>query len=170
MSKTLKPYLDSVRLSLEKALCIRRFPSQDYERQSKPEVRIISSSFDLSGLRILSSILCVFFSSFLFVLLYLLLNAKVEVRNNKELLLEPILLRRSENERCLIEPSINSVRISIRFKFEDADPIEEILGKKFLSFLMKRAEDYAIMRRIPIEVSSSWYIKTIFGRIIVAQP
>lgn len=43
--------------------------------------------------------------------------------------------------------------MSVRFKFEDADPIEQILGKKFMSFLMKRAEEYVVMRRIPIEVS-----------------
>ena len=86
---------------------------------------------------------------------------KVEVRYNKELLLEPTLLKRelaslsSGNtcERCLIEPSINSVRVSVRFKFEDADPIEQILGKKFISFLMKRAEEYIVMRRMPIDVS-----------------
>lgn len=82
-------------------------------------------------------------------------GTKVEVRTCKELLHEPVLICRSEHEKCLIESSINSARISIRFKFEDADPIEKILGEKFLSFMMKRAEDYAILRRIPIDVSSN---------------
>jgi len=101
-----------MRLCLERALCLQRFPSQDFERHNKPEV---------------------------------------EVRCNKELLLDPIARRRSSHERSLIEPSINSVRVSVRFKFEDADPIEQILGKKFVGFLMKRAEEYTVMRRIPIE-------------------
>ena len=77
---------------------------------------------------------------------------QVELRTSSELLNEPVLLTRSDNERCLIESSINSARISFRFKFEDADPIEQILGKKFLGFLMKRAEDYLILRRVPIDV------------------
>jgi actin related protein 2/3 complex subunit 4 len=63
-------------------------------------------------------------------------------------------LERSDNERCLVESSINSARISFRFKFEDADPIEKMLGRKFLGFLMKRADDYEILRRVPIEVRS----------------
>ncbi len=82
-----------------------------------------------------------------------LLYAQVELGTSAELLHEPVLLKRSDHERCLIESSINSARISFRLKFEDADPIEEILGKKFLGFLMKRAEEYEILRRVPIDVS-----------------
>lgn len=111
MSRSLKPYLDSIRSALETSLCLRNFPSQICERHNKPEV---------------------------------------ELRTSTELLHEPILLKRSDNEKCLIESSVNSARISFRFKFEDADPIEEILGKKFLGFLMRRAEDYFILRRVPI--------------------
>ena len=37
-------------------------------------------------------------------------------RGNKELLLNPLIVARTENERCLIEPSINSVRVSIKIK------------------------------------------------------
>jgi len=106
---------------------------------------------------------------------YILLYRQVEVRTSKELLLEPVTVTRSESERCYIESSINSVRISLRFKFEDADRIEQIIGKtvrivsrwyisssvqdqhsprpmQLLRFLMKRAEDFIIMRRVPIEV------------------
>lgn len=60
---------------------------------------------------------------------YILLYRQVEVRTSKELLLEPVTVTRSESERCYIESSINSVRISLRFKFEDADRIEQIIGK-----------------------------------------
>ena len=70
---------------------------------------------------------------------------EVEVRGNKELLLNPLSVARSENEYCLIEPSINSVRVSIKIK--QADEIEEILCHKFTRFLMQRAEHFVIMRR-----------------------
>lgn len=39
---------------------------------------------------------------------------EVESRDNPELLLPPVTVNRSEREGCLIEPSINSVRVSLR--------------------------------------------------------
>ena len=72
-------------------------------------------------------------------------------RGNKELLLQPLVISRTENEKCLIEPSINSVRVSIKIK--QADEIEIILCRKFTSFLMQRAEQFIIMRRKAVEVS-----------------
>ena len=39
-----------------------------------------------------------------------------EVRSNEELLMNPLTIARSENESCLIELSINSVRVSIKIK------------------------------------------------------
>ena len=74
---------------------------------------------------------------------------EVEVRGNKELLLNPLTVARSENEYCLIEPSINSVRVSIKIK--QADEIEKILCHKFARFLMQRAEQFVIMRRKPTD-------------------
>jgi len=62
----------------------------------------------------------------------------VETRASKELLLNPITICRTEQERCLIEPSVNSVRVSISIK--QADEIEEILCHKFTRFLMQRSE------------------------------
>lgn len=50
----------------------------------------------------------------------------------------------------LIEPSINSVRISIKIK--QADEIEHILVHKFTRFLEQRAESFFILRRKPIKV------------------
>ena len=73
-------------------------------------------------------------------------------RGNKELLLQPLVISRTENEKCLIEPSINSVRVSIKIK--QADEIEIILCRKFTSFLMQRAEQFIIMRRKAVEVSA----------------
>jgi actin related protein 2/3 complex subunit 4 len=51
----------------------------------------------------------------------------------------------------LVEPSINSIRISIAIK--QADEIERILCKKFTRFMTMRAENFVILRRKPVEVS-----------------
>lgn len=111
MALTLKPYLNCIHEALDVALCIRYFPSQTIERQSRPEV---------------------------------------EVQTNKELLLNPVRIVRNEKEYCLIEPSINSVRISLKLKQEQSDPIDQLICSKFVGFMMKRAEDYEIMRRVPV--------------------
>ena len=74
---------------------------------------------------------------------------EVEVKGSKELLLNKITICRNKQEKCLIEPSVNSVRISIGIK--QADEIETILCHKFTRFLMQRAEKFVILRRVPIE-------------------
>jgi len=61
---------------------------------------------------------------------------------------------RNENEKVFIEPSVNSVRVSIRIK--QADEIEHILVHKFTRFLTQRAEAFFILRRKPIKVG--WVI------------
>jgi len=61
-----------------------------------------------------------------------------------------LVVARNENERVLIEPSINSVRVSIRIK--QADEIENILVHKFTRFLTQRAEAFYILRRKPVKV------------------
>jgi ARP2/3 complex 20 kDa subunit (ARPC4) len=70
---------------------------------------------------------------------------EVEVQTSKELLMNPITICRNEQERCLIETSINSVRVSIGIK--QADEIETILCHKFTRFLMQRSEHFIVMRR-----------------------
>ncbi|KAJ1721762.1 Arp complex subunit [Coemansia erecta] len=74
---------------------------------------------------------------------------EVESGATKEVLLNPLVVSRNENERVLIESSINSVRVSIRIK--QADDIERILAHKFTRFLMMRAENFVILRRVPIK-------------------
>ncbi|KAJ1719165.1 Arp complex subunit, partial [Coemansia biformis] len=74
---------------------------------------------------------------------------EVEAGSTKEVLLNPLVVSRNENEQVLIESSINSVRISIRIK--QADDIERILAHKFTRFLMMRAESFVILRRVPIK-------------------
>lgn len=65
-------------------------------------------------------------------------------------MMNPIVISRNENEKVLIEPSVNSVRISIKIK--QADDLERILCHKFARFLMMRAENFVILRRKPVDV------------------
>jgi hypothetical protein len=53
---------------------------------------------------------------------------EVEARKTIEALLTPLVISRNASERVLVEPSINSVRISIKIK--QADEIETILAHK----------------------------------------
>lgn len=70
--------------------------------------------------------------------------------SSREVCLTPLHISRNENERVLIEGSINSIRISIKIK--QADEIEKILASKFTRFLMQRAENFVVLRRKPIQV------------------
>ncbi|KAL6937338.1 Arp complex subunit [Hanseniaspora vineae] len=74
---------------------------------------------------------------------------EIEVAHQSmELLLNPMHISRNEHEQVLIEPSVNSVRVSIKVK--QSDEIEEILVHKFTRFLEQRAENFYILRRVPI--------------------
>ena len=75
---------------------------------------------------------------------------EIEAASSPEVLLNPLTISRNENERVLIEPSINSVRISLRIK--QADEIEHILVHKFTRFLTQRAESFFILRRKAVKV------------------
>ena len=83
---------------------------------------------------------------------------EVEIRGSKELQLNPITICRTEQEKCLIETSINSVRVSIAIK--QADEVERILCHKFTRFLMQRSEQFIIMRRKPVEGYSISFLIT----------
>ncbi|KAI8982561.1 hypothetical protein BDB01DRAFT_152482 [Pilobolus umbonatus] len=74
---------------------------------------------------------------------------EIESGKSKEIMLNPIVISRNENEKVLIEPSVNSVRVSIKIK--QADDLETILCHKFARFLMLRAENFIILRRKPIQ-------------------
>ncbi|TFK54078.1 actin-related protein ARPC3 [Heliocybe sulcata] len=73
---------------------------------------------------------------------------EVEVGGSKEVLLNPLTISRNENERVLIESSVNSIRLSIKIK--QADEIERILCHKFARFMMQRAESFIVLRRKPV--------------------
>jgi len=74
---------------------------------------------------------------------------EIEAQTSPEVLLTPLVVARNENERILVEPSVNSVRVSIKIK--QADEIEQILVHKFTRFLTQRAEASFILRRKPIK-------------------
>lgn len=74
---------------------------------------------------------------------------EVEAGNDPMALLNPMPICRNENESVLIEPSINSVRVSLRIK--QADEIERILVTQFTRFLTRRAEQFLILRRNPLK-------------------
>lgn len=74
---------------------------------------------------------------------------EVEYRDNPELLLPPVTVARSEREHCLIEPSVNSVRVSLRL--HHADSLEEVLAAMYTRFLMQRADRLDVLRRRPLE-------------------
>ncbi|KNC77090.1 actin-like protein 2/3 complex subunit 4 [Sphaeroforma arctica JP610] len=74
---------------------------------------------------------------------------EVEVQTSKELVCTPLYISRNEKEGVLIEGSINSVRVSVKVK--QADEIEQLLCKKFMRFLMMRAENFVVLRRKPVD-------------------
>lgn len=74
---------------------------------------------------------------------------EIEASSSLEVLLTPLTISRNENEKVLIEASVNSMRVSIKIK--QADEIERILAHKFTRFLMQRAESFVILRRKPVK-------------------
>lgn len=75
---------------------------------------------------------------------------EIEAASSPEVLLNPLTVSRNQEERVFVEPSINSVRVSIRIK--QADEIEHILVHKFTRFLTQRAEAFFILRRKAVPV------------------
>ncbi|CAI7613341.1 unnamed protein product [Penicillium manginii] len=82
---------------------------------------------------------------------------EIEAKSSPELILNPITISRNEHEKLYsgltcypdIEPSVNSVRISLSIK--QADEIEKVLVHKFTRFLQQRAESFFILRRKPVK-------------------
>eukprot|EP00501_MAST-03F_sp_TOSAG23-6_P001062 GSMAST32.ASY1.ANO1.1105.1 assembled CDS len=119
MANSLKSYLTCVQETLTAALCIRDFPSQVVERHNKPEIDLRECLFAFQKIM------------------------------SKELLMNPIKITRTKKESVLIEPSINSVRVSVKIK--QMDDLDTILCEKFTSFIMLRAEQFVVLRRKPVD-------------------
>eukprot|EP00494_Astrolonche_serrata_P034089 UN34358 len=74
---------------------------------------------------------------------------EIELNSCKESLMTPVVLSFKKEEQVKIEPSINSVRISIRIK--QLDELDRVLVDRYARFLMLRAEHFQILRRKPID-------------------
>ncbi|CAK0830196.1 unnamed protein product [Prorocentrum cordatum] len=74
---------------------------------------------------------------------------EIEFRDTPAVVPRALCIARDENERCLIEPSVNSVRMSI--KVRQSDDTERMLCRKFARFFTQRAEHFVILRRKPVE-------------------
>ncbi|KJR89572.1 uncharacterized protein SPSK_06563 [Sporothrix schenckii 1099-18] len=85
---------------------------------------------------------------------------EIEAGSSPEVLLTPLVVSRNENERVLIEASVNSVRVSIKIK--QADEIEQILVHKFTRFLTQRAESFFILRRKAVDGYNISFLVTNF--------
>eukprot|EP00913_Durusdinium_trenchii_P019946 g18747.t1 len=74
---------------------------------------------------------------------------EIEFKDTAAVILKPLVIARDENEKCLIEASVNAVRVSI--KVRQSDDTEKLLCRKFASFFTQRAEHFVILRRKPVE-------------------
>jgi len=72
---------------------------------------------------------------------------QVEVQENLELLNNPVVICKSEEEKIEIEPSINSVRINVMIK-KHSD-LEDLLYSIYSQFLMNRADKINVLRKKP---------------------
>jgi actin related protein 2/3 complex subunit 4 len=77
---------------------------------------------------------------------------------SKELLLTPVVIARDANQQVLIEPSINSTRISIKIK--QVDQLEAVLVDRFTRALALRAEEFMILRRKAVDGYSVSFLIT----------
>merc|ERR1712173_154995 len=84
---------------------------------------------------------------------------EIEIQESPELLLNPVIISRNEKERIMIEPSVNSVRISIAIK--QLDDIDGLLCRMFMGFMMRRAENFVILRRKKMEGYDISFMKEI---------
>ena len=71
---------------------------------------------------------------------------QIEVEESKELIMKPIIICRSENEKVEIETSINSVRLNLCTNKVD---IEELLTDIYSKFLMNRTDKLNLLRKVP---------------------
>jgi len=73
-------------------------------------------------------------------------HPEVEFNESAKLLTTPLHICKNEMEVCLIEGSINSVRVSFSIKKND---IEHLLTHMMQRFFALRADRFKIMRRVP---------------------
>jgi actin related protein 2/3 complex, subunit 4 len=75
-------------------------------------------------------------------------HPEIEFQDNPKLLLAPIIISKGESEHCMIESSINTVRISVCIK--KAKEIEQLLTHMLERFMSLRADKFEIIRKKPV--------------------
>lgn len=70
-------------------------------------------------------------------------------KKTKPLVTKPIYLARSKKQHCVIQPSINAVRIS--FVIKKNDETDQHIAGKIAQFMEARADSFQIVRRKPIK-------------------
>ena len=73
----------------------------------------------------------------------------VETQESPELILNVMEIARNDQEKCLIESSINSIRLS--FTIKKPKEIEKLLSHLFERFISLRADKFFIIRKKPVE-------------------
>ncbi|MEN2497758.1 MAG: Actin-related protein 2/3 complex subunit 4, variant 2, partial [Marteilia pararefringens] len=74
---------------------------------------------------------------------------EIEMKTSPELILQPIIIEKSEIERTKIEISINSIIVS--FQIPIMDQVEQMLARKFFNQLMRDHSHFEIVRKVPIK-------------------
>merc|ERR1712166_405967 len=120
--RAMESYLACIRSTLDAALCLRNFASQDVERHNKPEVEC--------GMG---------------------LDVTTQSEDGKgALVLPPIVIHKGSSDKIQIEVSVNAVRISIAIA--QKDDLEKMIARKFMQFMMRRAETFQVLRKVAVEV------------------
>merc|ERR1712146_783390 len=67
------------------------------------------------------------------------------MQSSREVLMNPLTITRSEFQKVLIEPSVNSTKI------KQVNEIESLLVSHFTRFMTRRADNFEVLRRKPME-------------------
>ena len=76
-------------------------------------------------------------------------HPEIEFQDNPGLLMNPLTISKSEQEKCFVEASVNSVRVSISIKKNQE--IEILLTHMLERFLSLRADKFSILRKKAID-------------------
>mgnify|MGYP001626562780 CR=1 FL=1 len=78
-------------------------------------------------------------------------HPEVEFQDNPLLLMDPVYVTKSADECCLIESSVNSVRVSVRIL--KSSNLETLLAHMLARFMQMRADKFEVLRRKPADPS-----------------
>merc|ERR1712196_517664 len=109
--RAMESYLACIRTTMDAALCLRNFASEQVERHNKPEVEC-SSGKDITT------------------------QGEDGLGN---LVLPPMVIHKG---------SVNAVRVSIAV--QQKDDVEKMIARKFMQFMMRRAEAFQVLRKVPM--------------------